>query len=99
MITMYFKLDEDKIRESKYTKEDMETIIRNFFSRKNGIEIAPLTFQRDDELALGAFANIFSIMIDDPDFLSCLAECNWDINGKTENCLSSLKNTMKNIKM
>jgi hypothetical protein len=38
-------------------------------------------------------------MIDDPDFLACLAECNWDINGKTENCLSTLKYTMKNIKM
>jgi hypothetical protein len=99
MVTMYFKLDEEKTNRSKYTKEEVEKIIRDFFKKKNGIEIAPLTFQRDDVLAVGAFANVFEIMINDAEFLSCLSECEWIINGKKENCLSSLKNTMKNIKM
>jgi hypothetical protein len=58
MVTMYFKLDDEKISQSKYTKEDVKKIIRDFFKKKNGIEIAPLTFQRDDELAVGAFANM-----------------------------------------
>jgi hypothetical protein len=99
MVTMSFKLDEEKINQSKYTKEAVEKIIRDFFKKKNGIEIAPLTFQRDDELAVGAFGNVFEIMINDAEFLSCLSECEWIIDGKKEDCLSSLKNTMKNIKM
>jgi hypothetical protein len=63
------------------------------------VEVAPLTFQRDDELAVGDFANFFEIMICDPDFMAALAECRWDINGKVEDCLGSLKYTMANIKM
>jgi polysaccharide pyruvyl transferase WcaK-like protein len=99
MVTMYFKLDEEKIRQSKYTKEQVEKIIRDFFKKQNGIEIAPLTFQRDDELAIGAFTNMFAIMMHDADFLSCLSECEWVINGEKENCLSELIDTMKTIKM
>jgi hypothetical protein len=99
MVTMYFKLDEEKIRQSKYTKDDVEGIIRGFFKKKNGTEIAPLTFMRDDELAVGTFSNIFEIMIDDAEFLACLSECEWVIDGKREDCLTTLKNTMKNIKM
>jgi hypothetical protein len=99
MVTMYFKLDEEKIHQSKYTKEEVEKIIRDFFKKHNGVEIAPLTFQRDDELAIGAFTNMFAIMMHDSEFHSCLSECEWVINGKKENCLSEMKDTMKNIKM
>jgi hypothetical protein len=96
---MYFKLDEEKVNQSKYTKEEVEKIIRDFFKKQNGVEIAPLTFQRDDELAVGAFGNVFEIMIYDAEFLNCLSKCEWIINGKKEDCLSSLNKTMKNIKM
>jgi hypothetical protein len=99
MVTMYFELDEEKIKQSKYTKADVEKIIRDFFKKNNGTEIAPLTFQRDDELAIGEFGNVFEIMMHDADFLSCLAKCEWVINGKKENCLAELIDTMKNIKM
>jgi hypothetical protein len=99
MVTMYFKLDEEKINQSKYTKEEVEKIIRDFFKKNNGIEIAPLTFQRDDELAIGAFTNMFAIMMHDPDFLNSMKECYWVIDGKYEECLETLKDTMKNIKM
>jgi hypothetical protein len=99
MVTMHFKLDEEKVNQSKYTKEEVEKIIRDFFKKKNGVEIAPLTFQRDDELAVGAFANMFAIMMHDAEFLSCLSECEWVIDGEKENCLSEVKDTMKNIKM
>jgi hypothetical protein len=99
MVTMYFKLDDEKIAQSKYTREDMEKIIRDFFKKKNGIEIAPLVFQRDDELAIGDFTNIFAIMMHDADFLNCLAECKWVINGEKEDCLSEIKDTMATIKM
>jgi hypothetical protein len=99
MITMHFKLDEEKILNSKYTQKEVEGIIRDFFIKKDGVEIAPLTFQRDDDLAVGAFANIFAIMMHDPDFLNCLSECKWIINGETENCLADVKDVMANIKM
>jgi hypothetical protein len=97
---MYFKLDDDRISKSHYTREQLEKIIRDFFKKWNGIEIAPLTFQREDELyAMAAFANIFRIMMHDSEFLDCLAECYWDINGQKENCLEELKDTMRTIKM
>jgi hypothetical protein len=99
MVTMWFKLDEEKIRQSSYTKEKMEAIIRDFFKKKNGVEIAPLVFQRDDELAVGAFSNMFAIMMHDPVFLDCLAECQWVIDGGRENCLEEFKDTMRTIKM
>jgi hypothetical protein len=38
-------------------------------------------------------------MMHDADFLSCLSECEWVINGEKENCLSELIDTMKTIKM
>jgi hypothetical protein len=96
---MYFKLYEECKTRGKYTNEEVEKIIKDFFKKKNGTEIAPLTFQRDDELAVGAFANVFTIMIDDPDFLNSMKECYWVINGKYEECLETLKDTMKNIKI
>jgi hypothetical protein len=42
---------------------------------------------------------MFAIMMHDAEFLSCLSACEWVINGKKENCLSEMKDTMKKIKM
>jgi hypothetical protein len=38
-------------------------------------------------------------MMHDADFLNCLAECKWVINGEKEDCLSEIKDTMATIKM
>jgi hypothetical protein len=100
MVTMRFKLDAEAVEKSSYTVEELETKIRQFFAKKNGVEIAPLTFQREDsKYGVGAFANIFEWMIHDSEFLGCISECTWDINGKVEDCLASLKDVMKNIRM
>jgi hypothetical protein len=42
---------------------------------------------------------MFAIMMHDAEFLSCLSECKWVIDGEKENCLEEVKDTMKNIKM
>jgi hypothetical protein len=99
MVTMRFKLDAEAVEKSSYTQEELETKIRQFFAEKNGVEIAPLTFQRDDDYAVGAFANIFAWMMHDPEFMGCISECTWDIDGQVENCLEEVKDTMKNIRM
>jgi hypothetical protein len=97
MLTMNFKLD--TVGQGNYTKEEMETKIRNFFSGINAAEIDYLCFQRDDPYAVGAFGNIFKLMMHDPRFLNSLAECFWTIDGETENCLEEVKDTLRNIKM
>jgi hypothetical protein len=74
-------------------------MIRDFFRKKNGVEVAPLTFQRDDELAVGDFTNFFALMMHDADFMAALSECRWNINGHVENCLAEIKDTMAHIKM
>jgi hypothetical protein len=99
MVTMWVKLDDESLKRSKYTRPEMEKMIRDFFRKKNGVEVAPLTFQRDDELAVGAFANFFALMMHDADFMAALAECRWDIDGEVENCLAEVKDAMDNIKM
>jgi hypothetical protein len=100
MIKMWFKLDEEKLKTGKYSREDAEKIIRDFFVKWHGTEVEPLTFVREDEkYAVGAFSNMFAIWMHDADFLDCIAECKWSINGQIEDCLNDYKEVRKNIKM
>jgi hypothetical protein len=99
MIKMWFKLNDEKLATGKYTREEAEKIIRDFFAKHKGVEIAPLTFVRDDEYALGAFGNMFEIWMHDADFMDCLEECKWDVDGHIEDCLHDVKYVMEHIVM
>jgi hypothetical protein len=100
MVTMYFKLNDERLSTNKkYTRESMEKKIRDFFAKWNAVEVAPLTFQRDDEYTLGAFANIFVYIMHDIDFRECLAECKWNVDGHVEDCLTDVVEIMENIVM
>jgi hypothetical protein len=100
MIKMWFKLNDEKLATGKYTREAAEKIIRDFFAKHKGVEIAPLTFVRDDDYyAIGAFTNMFAIMMHDADFMDCLEECKWSVNGHIEDCLHEMKDVMEHIVM
>jgi hypothetical protein len=99
MIEMTFELDPQKIAESRFTQAQVEAIIRKLFKKWNGVEVAPLTFQRDDEYALGAFGNFFQLWMDDPEFLSCFAACYWYVDGQREDCLNEFLWVQENIVM
>jgi hypothetical protein len=55
--------------------------------------------REDEKYAVGAFGNMFAIWMHDADFLDCIAECKWSINGQIEDCLNDYKEVRKNIKM